>query len=238
MGKLIKIGLCDDEAYIHKEISKIIEKYQNERKCSIEMFSFFTPRELLETEKEIQILLLDIDMPQMDGIEAAFRLKEQGRNCKIIMLTSKLERFKDAFKIGAYRFVTKPVDVKELEEALDDARSTLLGYAQTELKFGAVPCKVFQHQIDYLQACGDYVKIHVGEKVCESTRPLKSWKEELDSRLFVECHKSYVVNLKSVKRIERDSFLLENGEKILIARRRRGDVVRAFAEFDIRNGRV
>ena len=51
MGKLIKIGLCDDETYIHKEIFKIIEKYQKERECSIEMFSFFTARELLETEK-------------------------------------------------------------------------------------------------------------------------------------------------------------------------------------------
>lgn len=238
MGELVKVGLCDDEAHVHKEIFKIIEKYQMERECSIEMFSFFSAKELLETEKEIQILLLDIDMPQMDGIEAAFRLREQGKNCRIIMLTSKLERFKDAFKIGAYRFVTKPVDVDELEESLDDARSTLLGYAQVELKFEAVPCKVFQYQIDFLQACGDYVKIHVGEKVCESTRPLKSWKEELDRRLFVECHKSYIVNLKNVKRIEKDSFLLENGEKILIARRRRGDVVKMFTEFDIRNGRV
>lgn len=238
MDELVKIGLCDDEAYVHEEIFKIIEKYQKEKECDIEMFSFFSAKELLETEKEVQILLLDIDMPQMDGIEAAFRLREQDKNCRIIMLTSKLERFKDAFKIGAYRFVTKPIDVEELAEALDDARNTLLGYAQVELKFGAVPCKVFQYQIDYLQACGDYVKIYVGEKVCESTKPLKSWKEELDSRLFIDCHKSYIVNLRSVKRVEKDTILLENGEKILIARRRRGDVLQAFIEFDIRNGRV
>lgn len=238
MDKLVKIGLCDDEAYVHEKTLKIIEKYQKKRECDIEVIHFFSAKELLETKEEVHILLLDIDMPQIDGIEAAFQLREQGNNCRIIMLTSKRERFKDAFKIGAYRFVTKPIDVVELEEALDDARSTLLGYIQVELKFGTVPCKVFQYQIDYLQACGDYVKIYVGEKVCESTRPLKSWKEELDSRLFIDCHKSYIVNLRSVKRVEKDTILLENGEKILIARRRRGDVLQAFIEFDIRNGRV
>ena len=184
MDKPVRIGLCDDEGHVHETVSKIIEEYQRERECKVELIHFFSAGELLGTEEEFQILLLDIDMPQMDGVEAAYRLREQGNKCRIIMLTSKWERFKDAFKIRAYRFVTKPIDVDELEEALDDARNTLLGYAQVRLKFGEAMGQVFQYQIDYLQGCGDYVKIHIGEKVCESTRSLKSWKEELDSRLL------------------------------------------------------
>lgn len=238
MEEAIKIGLCDDEKHVHEDILKIIEKYQRERECSVELIHYFSAGELLGAEEEVQILLLDIDMPQMDGIEAAYQLREQGKECRIIMLTSKRERFKDAFKIGAYRFVTKPVVVEELEEALDDARNTLLGYAQVELKFGMSPCKVFQYQIDYLQSCGDYVKVYVGEKICESTRPLKSWKEELDRGLFIDCHKSYIVNLKSINRMEKDTLFLRNGVKIPISRRRRGEVLQAFMEFDTKNGRV
>lgn len=238
MDEPIKIGLCDDEACVHETVSDMIKKYQEERGCNIEVIQFFSAMELLAAEENIQILLLDIDMPQMDGIEAAFRLRAQDKNCRIIILTSKRERFKDAFKIRAYRFVTKPIDIGELEEALDDARDTLLGYTQVELKIGTVTCKAFQYQIDYLQACGDYVKIHVGGNVYESTRTLKSWKEELDSRLFIDCHKSYIANLKSVKKAQKDAFLLENGEKIPIARRRRAAAMQMFIEFDIRNGRV
>lgn len=238
MGEVIKIGLCDDEEHAHEAVAKMILDYQKKRECSMEVIHYFSGGELLETEEALQILLLDIDMPQMDGIEAAFRLREQGKMCRIIMLTSKRERFKEAFKIGAYRFVTKPIDVAELEEALDDAWDTLLGYEQVELKYGTMICHFFQYQIDYLQACGDYVKIHVGEKICESTRTLKSWKDELDSRLFIDCHKSYIVNLRSVSRAEKDKLLLNNGEKIPIARRRREEVLQAFVEFDIRNGRV
>lgn len=238
MDESIKIGLCDDEEHVHETISRIIEKYQHERECKIEVIHFLSARELLEAEEEIQILLLDIDMPQMDGIEAAFQLVEHGKDCIIIMLTSKRELFKEAFKIGAYRFVTKPIDVDELEEALDDARNNLLGYAQVELKYSMISCNILQYQIDYLQACGDYVKIYVDEKVFESTRSLKSWKEELDSRLFIVCHKSYIVNLRSVSRIKKDTLLLKNGETIPIARRRRGETFKAFIEFDTRNGRI
>ena len=176
------------------------------------MVHFYSAGELLDSGENIPILLLDIDMPQTDGIEAAYRLREQGRECRIIMLTSKRERFKDAFKIGAYRFVTKPVDTDELWEALDDARDTLLGYAQAELRFGRTVCMVRQYQIDCLQACGDYVKVYVGEKVCESTRSLKNWKEELDGRLFIDCHKSYIVNLRQDQK---------GGERYDLSRKRR-----------------
>ena len=233
----IKIGLCDDESHVHETVTKSIEDYQKDRKCRIELVHFYSAGELLESGENIPILLLDIDMPQTDGIEAAYRLREQGRECRIIMLTSKRERFKDAFKIGAYRFVTKPVDTDELWEALDDARDTLLGYAQAELRFGRTVCMVRQYQIDYLQACGDYVKVYVGEKVCESTKSLKNWKEELDGRLFIDCHKSYIINLRRIRKVGKDMIFLENGEEIPIARRRRHDVMQAFMAFDTGKGR-
>ena len=233
----IKIGLCDDESHVHETVTKSIEDYQKDRKCRIELVHFYSAGELLESGENIPILLLDIDMPQTDGIEAAYRLREQGRECRIIMLTSKRERFKDAFKIGAYRFVTKPVDTDELWEALDDARDTLLGYAQAELRFGRTVCMVRQYQIDYLQACGDYVKVYVGEKVCESTKSLKDWKEELDGRLFIDCHKSYIINLRRIRKVGKDMIFLESGEEIPIARRRRHDVTQAFMAFDTGNGR-
>lgn len=171
----------------------------------------------------------------MDGIETAFHLMENGKDCKIIMLTSKQERFKEAFKIGAYRFVTKPVDSDELWEALNDTRKTLLGYEEIELKYHSVLCKVQQRNIDYIEACRDYVKVYVGDKVCESDRTLKSWEEELDSHLFVECHKSYIVNLESVKEMKKSVLILERGAEIPIARRRKNDVLQAIMRYNTKN---
>lgn len=77
MDELIKIGLCDDEEHVHEAVAKMILDYQKKRECSMEVIHYFSAGELVETEEALQILLLDIDMPQMDGIEAAFRLREQ-----------------------------------------------------------------------------------------------------------------------------------------------------------------
>lgn len=232
MNEMLHIALCDDEECIHDIVGGMLEEYSKEKRREIEIIHFFSAKELLESKEEFQILLLDIDMPQMDGIEAARHLLEDGKICKIIMLTGKPERFKEAFKIGAYRFVTKPVEQYELEEALGDTERTLLGYNKAEVKFDNILCRVFQYSIDYVEACGDYVKIYIGEKICESDRTLRSWKEELDSRLFVECHKSYIVNLKRVKQVKKNVLLLENGKEVPIARRRKKEVLQAFMEYD------
>lgn len=232
MKKIVNIALCDDEESIHNIVGDMLEKYSKERECEIKLTHFFSAKELLVSKEEIQILLLDIDLPQMDGIEAAKHLLEDGRICKIIMLTGKQERFKEAFKIGAYRFVTKPIDWNELCEALDDTRKTLLGYEEIELKFNSILCKVQQRNIEYIEACGDYVKIYVRNKVYESHKSLKNWEEELDSRLFVECHKSYIVNLNNIKEIRKNTLVLENAREIPIARRRKSEVLQRFIEYD------
>lgn len=232
MDEKVHIALCDDEKCIHDIVENALEEYGKEKDCKFRITHFFSAEELLESKEEFQILLLDIEMPQMDGIEAATHLREKGKTCKIIMLTGKPERFKEAFKIGAYRFVTKPVDTNELTEALDDTKRALAGYDKVQVKYGNTLCWIFQYSIDYIEACGDYVKIHAGEKNFESDRTLKCWKQQLDSNLFIECHKSYIVNLDYVKHVKKNVLLLENDREIPIARRRKNQVIQAFVEHD------
>lgn len=232
MNEELHIALCDDEKCIHDTMESILAEYEKEKDCDIKITHFFSAKELLESKEEIQILLLDIEMPQMDGIEAAIHLQENGSVCKIIMLTGRPERFKEAFKIGAYRFVTKPVDSNELKEAIEDTRKTLAGYEKVQVKYENTLCWIFQYSITYVEACGDYVKVYTRERQFESDRTLKSWKEQLNSRLFIECHKSYIINLDYVKCVKKNAILLENDREVPIARRRKNQVVQAFVEYD------
>lgn len=229
----IYIALCDDEKYVHERIGGMIKEYFAEKNCVYGMLHFFSAKELLESEEKFNVLLLDIDMPDMDGIEAAQRLIDQGRQYRIIMLTGKPERFKEAFKIGAYRFVTKPVDKGEFNEALDDVSRSLMGYCKTQVRFRNSLCQVFQFDIDYIEACGDYVKIYIDNRICESDRTLKSWKDELDERLFTDCHKSYIVNLGKVKQAFKNKLVLKNGKEVPVSRRRHSNVIQKFMEYDI-----
>ena len=233
----ITLGICDDESHVHKFISQFVELYEQKYACTIQLVHFYSAQELLNSQINLNILLLDIDMPEVDGIEAASQLRHNQKHYTIIMLSAKRERFKDAFKIGAYRFVTKPIDILELEEAINDAEKTLLGYSSITLKFDNVPCKISQYKIDYLEACGDYVIIIIGENIYESNNSLKSWKAILDERLFIDCHKSYIVNMKSIVTIDKD-ILLKNGTRIPISRRKKNDVLQAYIKFDTHYNRI
>lgn len=123
----IRVLVCDDEELIHQKVEELIKTYDKTNEYVFKFFHCYNGEELISFSIEYDVLMLDIDMPDKDGIEAARILLKNGYNPQIIMLSSKRERFKDAFKIGAKRFVTKPVDEKEFYEALNAAIYSLAG---------------------------------------------------------------------------------------------------------------
>lgn len=166
---MIGIAICDDHKSIHDEVENLLSKYQESRKLECDIYNFFSAQELLASRERYNIILLDIDMPEIDGIQAAEKLNQRGMQYNIIMLTSKRERFKEAFKIGATRFVTKPIDQEELFEALDNAFESCLGFEKITVKYKGNDCVMRQRDIYMIEAQRDYVKIYSKDKIFESS---------------------------------------------------------------------
>lgn len=228
----VKAAICDDERHIHGTVQKLMDKYAKQQGISYKMHHIYSAQELLSFEEEIDFLLLDIDMPKMDGIEAARILNARGINYKIVMLTSKAERFKEAFKIGAFRFVTKPILAEEFFEAVDEVRERMTGMAKIQAYRDGVLYEVVQRDILYLMADGNAVRIFTKHEEYRSEKPLKEWAKELDERVFFMCHRSYIINLGKIAEIEKDLAILTSGEKVPIARRKRTDLQQSFMIFD------
>ena len=148
-------AICDDEQHIHDIVQNMIDVYAAENGICCKLYHIFSAQELLSFDETIDFLFLDIDMPGMDGIEAAHFLNKRGIDYKIIMLTSKAERFKDAFKIGAFRFVTKPISQSELFEAVDDVREHMTGMGEVSVYRDGVKYEIVQKDILYLMAEGN-----------------------------------------------------------------------------------
>ena len=81
-------GLCDDEQYAHDSIAKILADYSQQRGVDIEILHYASANELLEADNEMDFLLLDIDMPGMDGITLAAKMKKICPDMKILFLTA------------------------------------------------------------------------------------------------------------------------------------------------------
>lgn len=228
----LKSAICDDERHIHGTVQRLMDDYAKQHGICHKMYHIYSAQELLSFEKEIDFLLLDIDMPQMDGIEAARILNARGINYKIVMLTSKAERFKEAFKIGAFRFVTKPILAEEFFEAVDEVRERMTGLGKVQAYRDGILYDIVQRDILYLMADGNAVRIFTKYEEYRSEKPLKEWVNELDGRMFFACHRSYIINLGKISEIDKDMAILISGEKVPIARRKRTDLQQSFMVFD------
>ena len=108
-----KIAVCDDENIV---IDDIIEKLQS-RRNEYEIVRYNSGDELLTAALDFNILFLDIEMRGLSGMETAFKLREMNYDGIIIFLTSHTEFMPDAFKVKAFRFLNKPIDIEKFNEA-------------------------------------------------------------------------------------------------------------------------
>lgn len=233
-GNKLVIGVCDDMQNTHSTIEELIREYEKKSYISCNIIHFYSGKELLEADTELDLLFLDIEMPEMDGIELAGRLNLKGIDYKIVMLTGKSERFKEAFKIGAFRFVTKPIATDELFEAIDDARKCMIGKETVEVIRGGVPYKLRQKDITYIEGNKSVTNIYAKNKTYHSHMSLREWTEQLEEKMFFQCHKSYIVNLAVIEEIDEDIAILVTEERVPIARRRKKALLQAFMEYDTR----
>ena len=114
-----------------------------------EVLGFDSPEKLLGEADKINILLLDIEMPQMDGIETGKRI----------------DRFKEAFKIKAFRFITKPFAISEVREAIASSLVSELGDKEIEVFKNRISLNIKETDILFVRAFNGYVEIIAGNEL-------------------------------------------------------------------------
>jgi len=234
MNDILRIGICDDEKVIHEIMTKAIEEYSRKSELDCSVTCYMSGVELIDSQdiEKLDVLFLDIEMPELDGVETAYKLNRVNNHFRIIMLTSKVERFKDAFKIGAFRFVTKPIEKSEVFEALDDVRNRMFGMKMLELHRDGRVYSVLQRNIVYVMSDRTSTYVFTKKYDYRSDASLTWWENELDNRLFVRCHKSYIVNVSKIANIDKNGIQLITGERLPVARRRFAEVEQRLMEYD------
>jgi DNA-binding LytR/AlgR family response regulator len=227
-------GLCDDEQYAHDMVEKMLSEYIKTNNVDIQLIHYNSAKQLLENKDKLDFLLLDIEMPEMDGIEAGYRLRDWNIDYKIIMLTAREDRYREAFKIGAFRFVSKPIDKIELYNAIDDVREHMIAFHNVTVYRDGIPYDIRLRDISYIEADRSATLIFTNECEFRSEYSLVMWKDILDDRIFFQCHKSFIVNMGKIEDIQSNVIQLANGDKVSVSRRLRTPLLHAYMEYDIR----
>lgn len=193
----LNVAICDDEKIISKMIySKLIDLRSE---YSVDIYE--SGRCLLDSEKIYDLIFLDIEMPGIDGMKTAEQLRANSSGEFIIFLSNHTEFMPDAFKVKAFRFLSKPINDKDFIEAVLQAEKEIL--INEKISFSEKGCTMLIkiNDIVCVEAFGDGTFIHTVNEVIESTKSLKYWINQLGNEHFYQVHKSYLVSFRHIKSI-------------------------------------
>lgn len=228
----MNIAICDDEVRIREGIGHTIKGAFN----YVSIREFSSGQELLAAVRQEympDIVLLDIAMEGMDGMETARRLRELS-DMILIFVTGVKEQVFSAFDVGAFHYLLKPVEKEKLLEVMERAIAEA-GKINARKKYMMVKAsggyrKVNMADILYAESNGRKVIMHMKQENLEFYDKM----EELEQRLgegFYRCHRSYLVALAQVRGYDSTSIVLSNGEVIYLAKRKYSEFVQAYYRF-------
>lgn len=174
-------------------------------------------------KQSIDLLLLDIEMPEMSGLELTRNLHD--KNLLIIFITSKKDYAVEAFELNVVDYIVKPIMPARFVQAIDKARQILenshveLRLDDNEFVFIRDSNIIRRLKVDdilFAEAMGDFVKLHTSSKFFAVHTTLKSVEDRLPVSKFIRVHRSYIVAINKIDTIQ-DGALVINGKPVPVA---------------------
>lgn len=230
------IGLCDDDKTQLNYLSALIDTWAKEKNIFYEFKTYHSAEELLFENMEsypFDVLILDIQMGEMNGIELAKKIRTQDENLMIIFLSGVKDYVLDGYEVNAFRYILKPVKVDKLCLLLDEVNNRLKRISKKYYIFNYCGdlIKLEHSEILYIESLKHYVNMVTLDKSYEIKSTITQVISNLGSEEFFNIHRSYIVNLKHVEKINKSSCMLSNGVEIPISRSNYKDFNEAFIKY-------
>lgn len=223
----MKIVICDDDAKTVETVNALVEEYAALRSLRWDVAVYTSGPAMLRELPEADIYLLDIIMPDADGITLGTRLRERYRDAVILYLTSSREFAVDAFAVHAFSYLIKPVERRRLFDELDACTERReKRYCAVEVRHGdssvtetvalddVVSVEYFNHRLIYRLAGGRELVTGYKRGSFESiAEPFHI------SPCFLKISVSYIVNLRHIRELRGDSFCMSDGTSFRISRK-------------------
>ena len=230
----MNIIICDDEKAEIEYLRNSVYEWARQRKATVNISSYESAEAFLfsyETDKTVDILLLDIQMRRIDGVTLAKQLRADGGKMQIIFITGFPDHIQEGYDVSALHYLMKPVSEEKLYSVLDKAAGLLdEADASVLLDTGDSRVRLFHNDIWYAEAFAHKTTIRTGT----GTTDIRHYITELEEMLgdgFCRVHRSYLVNLKYIRQITKTGIIMDCGNTIPLSRRRYDAVNKAFIKF-------
>ena len=231
--KLVNIVICEndknDQEFVKDKVVEILDDLDIEYEIKV----YNSGDDLLEGyDKYTDIILLDIQMDGLDGMETARKIREFDDNVEIIFITSLVEYGLEGYVVNAYRYLLKPVKDENLMTSLINCLNDRNFVKRSiVIKEGDTRIKISLKDIMYIEVQGNDITVHTLKDTYRTKGTMSNFETEINSDMFVRCHKSYLVNLEYIKSIKRYTSILVNDEEVPLSRNKYKEIKDRFFEM-------
>lgn len=232
---MYKIAIVDDDVEVTQRFAAYCQQFAAEEGIELSVQQFNSSEVFLEFYQEqaaYDLLLLDIEMGEMTGMEAAQAIRQYDQDVTIIFVTNMIQYAIQGYAVDALDFVVKPVDYDDVAFRLKRALQAIKHRKKEVLEFATLEGDISLSSQDllFVEVQGGNLTIYTTKQVYHAIGTLKEIESRLSSKLFAKPHKSFLVNLAHVDRINGQTIFIGDRE-IPIGRPSKREFLSSFARF-------
>ena len=236
----MKIAICDDEIYFAGKLREILMQYLEERHIDFEIELFSSGREFVELGVgmlQYQIIFLDINMKQMDGIETAKNVRAYTEESFVVFVTAYIDYSLEGYQVGASRYILKNnLNFREqIYECMDAITKKMKCFLTRKIfRFQEGEKKIRIENILYIESKLHKLEFNIlehGLATYTMYGTLNELENELEEYPFLRIHQSFLVNLKYIKCVTGYKVVLSNGQELTVPRARYKTVKDTFIAY-------
>lgn len=227
------IAIVEDEKTFSDQLQEFLKQYQEEQNVRFKVSVFGDGAEILEDyQKLYDVILLDIEMPQVNGMDAAKQIREMDQDVVLMFITNMASYAIRGYEVGALDFVMKPLTyytfAMKVTRALKRVRKKEQHQILLTLPGGVKKLEI--RQIQYVEIQNRHLFYHTDEGVFEVRGTMQSVEEMIAPYPFAKCNHWYIVNLMHVSEVRKTTVVVGEHE-LEISRRNRTPFLKALAEY-------